>query len=104
MKYALYLHRWKESLQSQDKGLPDLHKIEEAINSKQTEAHSQGYTGTPGSVAYNAPPPPPMPRNGSAPAQGQGNQNDGYLPSKGHIMSMIHPMPKSKKEQNSISR
>jgi hypothetical protein len=46
MKYALYLHRWKESLQSQDKGLPDLHKIEEAINSKQTEAHSQGYMGT----------------------------------------------------------
>jgi hypothetical protein len=45
-----------------------------------------------------------MPNNGGAPVQGQGNQNDGYLPSKGHIMSIIHPIPKSKKEHKSISR
>jgi hypothetical protein len=73
-------------------------KMQEAINSKQTEARSQGYTRTPGSVAYNAPPPPPMPNNGGALVQGEGNQSDGYLPSKGHIISMIHPVPKSKKE------
>jgi hypothetical protein len=31
-------------------------KLQEAVGSKQSEAQSQGYTGTPGSVAYNAPP------------------------------------------------
>jgi hypothetical protein len=33
------------------------------------------------------------------------NQNNGeYIPSKGHIAAMIQPVPKSKKEQKSISR
>jgi hypothetical protein len=52
--------------------------------------------------------PHPPPSNGAAQVQGQqnqGNQNDGgYIPSKGHITAMIHPMPKSNKEQKSISQ
>jgi hypothetical protein len=35
----------------------------------------------------------------------QGNDNDGgYIPSKGHITAMIQPIPKSNKEEKSISR
>jgi hypothetical protein len=35
----------------------------------------------------------------------QGNNNDGgYIPSKGHITAMIQPVPKSHKEEKSISR
>jgi hypothetical protein len=45
--------------------------------------------------------------NGAVQARGQpnqGNQNDGgYIPSKGHIAAMIQHMPKSNKEQKSIS-
>jgi hypothetical protein len=43
-------------------------ELHEAVGSKQSKAQSQGYTGTPRSVAYNAPPPPPPPNNGAAPA------------------------------------
>jgi hypothetical protein len=82
-------------------------KLQEAAGSKQAEARNQGYLGMPGSVEYNAPPLPPMPVNGAVQAQGQQNsvnQNSGrYIPSKGHIAAMIQPMPKSKKEQKSIS-
>jgi hypothetical protein len=35
----------------------------------------------------------------------QGNDNDGgYIPSKGHITAMIQPLPKSNKEEKSISQ
>jgi hypothetical protein len=35
----------------------------------------------------------------------QGNDNDGgYIPSKGHITAMIQPVPKSNKEEKSITR
>jgi hypothetical protein len=44
-------------------------KLQEAVGSKQAEARSQGYTGTPRSSNYNATPPPPT--NRVAPAQGQ---------------------------------
>jgi hypothetical protein len=83
-------------------------KLQEVVGSKQAEARSQGYAGTPGAATNNAPPPHAQPANGAAQAQGQqnqGNQNDGgYIPSKGHIAAMIQPMPKSNKEQKSISR
>jgi hypothetical protein len=46
--------------------------------------------------------------NGAAQGQSQpnqGNKNDGgYVPSKGHISAMIQLVPKSNKEQESISR
>jgi hypothetical protein len=33
-------------------------KLQEAAGSKQAKTRNQGYTGTPGTLAYNAPPPP----------------------------------------------
>jgi hypothetical protein len=72
-------------------------KLQEAVGSKQAEAWSQGYTGTPRSSIYHAPPPPP--NNGAALAQGQQNQgnqnNGGYISSKGHIAAMTQPVRKS---------
>jgi hypothetical protein len=56
----------------------------------------------------SAPPANQQTTNGAAKGQGQpsqGNENDGgYIPSKGHIAVMIQPVPKSNKEQKSISR
>jgi hypothetical protein len=83
-------------------------KLQETVESKQAEARSQRYTGTPGTTANNAQPPHAQLANGATQAQGQqnqGNQNDGgYIPSKGHIAAMIQPVPKSNKEQKRISR
>jgi hypothetical protein len=83
-------------------------KLQEAVGSKQAEARNQGYAGTPGAAANNAPPPNQAPANGAAQVQGQpnqGNQNDGgYIPSKGHIAAIIQPVLKSNREQKSISR
>jgi hypothetical protein len=80
-------------------------KLQEVVGSKQAEARNQGYAGA---AENNAPPPDQPPTNGATQVQGQpnqGNQNDGgYIPSKGHIAAMIQPMPKSNKEQKSISR
>jgi hypothetical protein len=71
-------------------------KLQEAFGSKQTEAQNQGYTGAPGSIAYNEPP-----ANGGASVQGQPNlsnkNNGGYIMSRGHIAAMIQPVPKLKK-------
>jgi hypothetical protein len=75
-------------------------KLQEAVGFKQARAQ--------GSIAYIAPPPPPLPNHGDTIAQGQPNMgsqsNGGYIQSKGHIAAMIQPVPKSKKEQRSISR
>jgi hypothetical protein len=80
-------------------------KLQEVVGSKQAEAQSSGYIGTPRSSNYNAPPPPPNNGCASQGQQNQGNQNDGgYIPSKGHIAAMIQPVPKSNKEQKRISR
>jgi hypothetical protein len=72
-------------------------KLQEDVGSKQDEARTQGYIGTPRSSTYNAP--PPLPNNGEAPTHGQQNQgnqnNGGFFPSKGHITAMIQPVPKS---------
>jgi hypothetical protein len=83
-------------------------KLQEAVGSKKDEAGSQGYGGTPRSATNNVPLANQQPTNGVAQGQGQpsqGNHNDGgYIPSKGHISTMIQPVPKSNKEQKSISR
>jgi hypothetical protein len=46
--------------------------------------------------------------NGAPQGQDQPNQghddDKGYIPSKGHITAMIQPVPKSNKEEKSISR
>jgi hypothetical protein len=64
----------------------------------------QGYDGN----INSAPPTNQQTTNGAAHGQSQpnqGNNNDGrYIPSKGHITAMIEPVPKSHKEEKSISR
>jgi hypothetical protein len=79
-------------------------KLQEAAISKQAEAKRQGYEGN----TNNAPTKDQQANNGASQGQDQPNQghdNDGgYVPSKGHITAMIQPVPKSKKEEKSITR
>jgi hypothetical protein len=78
-------------------------KLPEAAGNKQAEARRQGYEGN----TNNAPSSSQQANNGAARGQNQpnkGNDNDeGYIPSKGHIAAMIQPVPKSNKEEKSIS-
>jgi hypothetical protein len=78
-------------------------KLQEAALNKQAEAKRQGYEGN----ASNAPT-TEKGSNGAPKGQDQSNQgrddNEGYIPSKGHIAAMIQPVPKSNKEENSITR
>jgi hypothetical protein len=79
-------------------------KLQEAAGNKQAEARRQGYEGN-----TNSTPSLSQQANNRA-AQGQnqpnqGNDNEGgYIPSKGHIAAMTQPVPKSNKEEKSISR
>jgi hypothetical protein len=79
-------------------------KLQEAVGFKQAKAKNQGYRG----VTNNTPPANKQPINRAPEGQGQpdkSNENDGgYIPSKGHIARMIQPVPKSNKDQKSISR
>jgi hypothetical protein len=78
-------------------------KLQEAALNKQAEAKRQGYEGntsnTPTSQQGN---------NGVSQGQDQPNQgrddDGGYVPSKGHITAMIQLVPKSNKEEESITR
>jgi hypothetical protein len=78
-------------------------KLQEAAISKQAEAKRQGYEGN----TSNAPTKNQQANNGASQGQDQPNQghdNDGgYVPSKGHITAMIQPVPKSNKEEKSIT-
>jgi hypothetical protein len=79
-------------------------KLREVAGNKQAEARRQGYEGN----TNNTPSTNQQPNNGTTQGQNQpnqGNDNDGgYIPSKGHITTMIQPVPKSNKEEKSISR
>jgi hypothetical protein len=79
-------------------------KLQEAAGNKQAKARRQGYKGN----TNSAPSSSQQANNGAAQGQNQpnpGNDNDGgYIPSKGHIAAMIQPVPKSNKEEKSISR
>jgi hypothetical protein len=79
-------------------------KLQEAAGNKQAEARRQGYEGN----TNNAPSSSLQANNRVVQGQSQPNQrndNDGgYVPSKGHIAAMIQPVPKSNKEEKSISR
>jgi hypothetical protein len=78
-------------------------KLQEAALNKQAEAKRQGYEGntsnTPATQQGN---------NGAPKGQDQSNQgrddDEGYVSSKGHITAMIQPVPKSNKEEKSISQ
>jgi hypothetical protein len=78
-------------------------KLQEAALHKQAEAKRQGYEGN-----TNNAPASQQGNNGAPQGQEQPNQgrddDGGYVPSKGHITTMIQPVPKSKKEEKSITR
>jgi hypothetical protein len=79
-------------------------KLQEAAGNKQAKARRQGYEGNTNNIS----PSNQQANNGAAQGQNQpsqGNDNEGgYIPSKGHITAMIQPVPKSNKEEKSISR
>jgi hypothetical protein len=74
-----------------------------AVN-KQAKAMGQGYEGN----ISNAPTTTQQANNRASQCQNQstqGHDNDGgYILSKGHITTMIQPVPKSNKEEKSITR
>jgi hypothetical protein len=78
-------------------------KLQEAALNKQAEAKRQGYEGNTSNT------PATQQGNSGAPkGQDQSNQgrdeDEGYVLSKGHITAMIQPVPKSNKEEKSITR
>jgi hypothetical protein len=72
-------------------------KLQEAALNKQIEARRQGFEGS------NSPLAKQQGNNGAPQGQDQQNQghddDEGYVPSKGHITAMIQPVPKSNKEE-----
>jgi hypothetical protein len=78
-------------------------KLQEVALNKQAKAKRQGYKGN----TSNAPA-SQQGNNGVPQGQDQSNQgrddNGGYVPSKGHITTMIQPVPKSNKEEKNITR
>jgi hypothetical protein len=79
-------------------------KLQEAAVNKQAEAKRQGYEGN----TSNVPTTTQQANNRASQGQNQpsqGHDNDGgYILSKGHITAMIQPVPKSNKEEKSITR
>jgi hypothetical protein len=78
-------------------------KLQEAALNKQAKAKRKGYKGN-----TNNAPASQQGNNGVLQGQDQPNQghdnDEGYVPSKGHITTMIQPVPKSNKEEKSITR
>jgi hypothetical protein len=78
-------------------------KLQEAALNKQAEAKRKGYEGN-----TNNAPASQQGNNGVLQGQDQTNQgrddDEGYVPSKGHITAIIQPVPKSNKEEKSITR
>jgi hypothetical protein len=78
-------------------------KLQEAALNKQAKAKQKGYEGN-----TNSTPASQQGNNGVLQGQDQPNQgcddNEGYVPSKGHITALIQPVPKSNKEEKSITR
>jgi hypothetical protein len=78
-------------------------KLQEAALNKQAKAKRQGYEGN-----TNNAPATQQGNSGAPKSQDQPNQgcddDEGYVPSKGHIIAMIQPVPKSNKEEKSITR
>jgi hypothetical protein len=77
-------------------------KLQEVAINKQTKARRQGFEGS------NNPPAKQQGNNGAPQGQDQQNKghddNGGYVLSKGLITAMIQPVPKSNKEEKSITR
>jgi hypothetical protein len=78
-------------------------KLQEAALNKQAEAKPQGYEGNTSSVPANQQGNNGVPQNQEQSNQGR-DDDGGYVPSKGHITAIIQPVPKSNKEEKSITR
>jgi hypothetical protein len=78
-------------------------KLQEAAMSKQAEAKRQGYKGNTSNAPTSQQGNSGVPQDQEQPSQGRDNEG-GYIPSKGHITGMIQPVPKSNKEEKSITR
>jgi hypothetical protein len=77
-------------------------KLQEAALNKRAEAKRQGYKGNTSNAPANQKGNNGVPQNQDQLNQGR-DDDGGYVPSKGHITSMIQPMPKSNKEEKSIT-
>jgi hypothetical protein len=78
-------------------------KLQEAALNKQAEAKRQGYEGNTNNAPASQQGNNGVPQNQDQPNQGHDNDG-GYVPSKGHITTMIQPVPKLNKEEKSITR
>jgi hypothetical protein len=78
-------------------------KLQEAALNKQAEAKRQGYEGNTSNAPANQQGNSGVPQNQDQSNQGR-DDDGGYVPSKWHITTMIQPVPKSNKEENSITR
>jgi hypothetical protein len=78
-------------------------KVQEAALNKQAEAKRQGYEGNTSSAPATQQGNNGVPKGQDQPNQGR-DDDEGYVPSKGHITAMIQPVPKSNKEEKSITR
>jgi hypothetical protein len=78
-------------------------KLQEAAMSKQAKAKRQGYEGNTNNMPTSQQGNNGAPQGQEQPNQGH-NNDGGYVPSKGHITAMIQPVPKSNKEEKSITR
>jgi hypothetical protein len=78
-------------------------KLQEAALNKQAEAKRQGYEGNTNNAPASQQGNNGVPQGHDKPNQGR-DDNEGYVPSKGHITAMIQLVPKSNKEEKSITR
>jgi hypothetical protein len=77
-------------------------KLQEAALNKQAKAKRQGYEGNTNNAPASQQGNNRGPQGQDQPNQGHDNDG-GYVPSKGHITTMIQPVPKSNKEEKSIT-
>jgi hypothetical protein len=78
-------------------------KLQEAALHKQAKVKRQGYEGDTSNAPANQQGNNGVPQGQDQPNQGR-NDDEGYVPSKGHITAMIQPVPKLNKEEKSITR
>jgi hypothetical protein len=77
-------------------------KLQEAALNKQAKAKQQGYDKNTSKAPTTQQGNSGAPKNQDQPNQGC-NDDDGYVPSKGNITAMIQPVPKTNKDEKSIT-
>jgi hypothetical protein len=78
-------------------------KLQEAAMIKQAKAKRQGYEGNISNASTSQQGNSGAPQDQEQPNQGRDKDGE-YVPSKGHITAMIQPVPKSNKEEKSITQ